>query len=540
MRSFGLRDVLGPIMVGPSSSHTAGALRIAQMARQLLDAPPVEAEFTLYGSFARTYRGHGTDRALVAGMLGMHTDDPRIRDSLQIARERGLRFGIAVDPKTRVSQPNTVDVRVRDANGDEIVARGESVGGGAARLTMIDGHGVQITGEYNALILYERDVPGVLGHIASTLGAGGVNIGSVWMYRSRRGGEAFNVLEVDGPVPPDVRRAILASPDVLRMRFVPADGLSSPRGQEGLGAPSMDAGEAERALPEVDFEDAAGLLAYADERGLTLGQAFMRREEVCEAMHGRPLAAAERYLDDALRVMRDSVRGPLGGDVRTMGGLIGGESRALARLAGWGGALAGGVDARAALLAMAVLETNASMGRIVAAPTAGSSGVVPGVVLALDEAERYGDARLRDALACAAAVGFVVSRNATVAGAEGGCQAEVGTASAMAAAAATQLLGGGARACLDAASIAMGNLMGMVCDPVGGLVEDPCQKRNAAAAENALASARMALAGVRPSAPFDEVVEAMRRVGAALPAELRETALGGLAACPSCRGCAGR
>lgn len=514
MRSFGLRDVLGPIMVGPSSSHTAGALRIAQMARQLLDAPPVEAEFTLYGSFARTYRGHGTDRALVAGMLGMHTDDPRIRDSLQIARERGLRFGIAVDPKTRVSHPNTVDVRVRDANGDEIVARGESVGGGAARLTMIDGHGVQIAGEYNALILYERDVPGVLGHIASTLGAGGVNIGSVWMYRSRRGGEAFNVLEVDG--------------------------LSSPCGQEGLGAPSMDAGEAERALPEVDFEDAAGLLAYADERGLTLGQAFMRREEVCEAMHGRPLAAAERYLDDALRVMRDSVRGPLGGDVRTMGGLIGGESRALARLAGRGGALAGGVDARAALLAMAVLETNASMGRIVAAPTAGSSGVVPGVVLALDEAERYGDARLRDALACAAAVGFVVSRNATVARAEGGCQAEMGTASAMAAAAATQLLGGGARTCLDAASIAMGNLMGMVCDPVGGLVEDPCQRRNAAAAENALASARMALAGVRPSAPFDEVVEAMRRVGAALPAELRETALGGLAACPSCRGCAGR
>ena len=487
MRSFGLRDVLGPIMVGPSSSHTAGALRIAQMARQLLDAPPVEAEFTLYGSFARTYRGHGTDRALVAGMLGMHTDDLRIRDSLQIARERGLRFGIAVDPKTRVSHPNTVDVRVRDANGDEIVARGESVGGGAARLTMIDGHGVQITGEYNAPILYERDVPGV-----------------------------------------------------LRMRFVPADGLSSPRGQEGLGAPSMDAGEAERALPEVDFEDAAGLLAYADERGLTLGQAFMRREEVCEAMHGRPLAAADRYLDDALRVMRDSARGPLGGDVRTMGGLIGGESRALARLAGWGGALAGGVDARAALLAMAVLETNASMGRIVAAPTAGSSGVVPGVVLALDEAERYGDARLRDALACAAAVGFVVSRNATVAGAEGGCQAEVGTASAMAAAAATQLLGGGARACLDAASIAMGNLLGVVCDPVGGLVEDPCQRRNAAAAENALASARMALAGVRPSAPFDEVVEAMRRVGAALPAELRETALGGLAACPSCRGCAGR
>ena len=168
MRSFGLRDVLGPIMVGPSSSHTAGALRIAQMVRELLDAPPAEVRFTLYGSFARTYQGHGTDRALVAGMLGLHTDDLRIRDSLQMARDQGVTVSFLADPKSRVSHPNTVDVWVRDTNGDELTARGESIGGGAARLTMIDGLSVQITGEYNALILYERDVPGVLGHIAGT------------------------------------------------------------------------------------------------------------------------------------------------------------------------------------------------------------------------------------------------------------------------------------------------------------------------------------------------------------------------------------
>lgn len=538
MRSFGLRDVLGPIMVGPSSSHTAGALRIAQMVRELLDAPPAEVRFTLYGSFARTYRGHGTDRALAAGMLGLHTDDLRIRDSLQIARDRGLAVSFEADPTSRVSHPNTVDVWVRDANGDELTARGESIGGGAARLTMIDGLSVQITGEYNALILYERDVPGVLGHIAGTLGEGGVNIGSVWMYRSRRGGEAFNVLEVDGPVSREVREAILASPDISRMRFVPADGLGRAPDAEGLGEPSMGPGEAERLLPTVDFEDASQLLSHAEAHGLTLGQAIMAREEVCEAMHGRPVAAAERYLDRVLDVMRESAYGPLEGGVRTMGGLIGGESRALSGLASGGDALAGGVDARAATLAMAVLETNASMGRIVAAPTAGSSGVVPGVFLAIDEAVRPGREEMRDALACAAAVGFVVSRNATVAGAEGGCQAEVGTASAMAAAAAARLMGAGPRACLDAAAIALGNLLGLACDPVRGLVEEPCQKRNAAAAANALACARMALAGVRSVAPFDEVVQAARRVGASLPMELRETALGGIAACPSCRGCA--
>ena len=372
MRSFGLRDVLGPIMVGPSSSHTAGALRIAQMVRELLDAPPAEVRFTLYGSFARTYQGHGTDRALVAGMLGLHTDDLRIRDSLQMARDQGVTVSFLADPKSRVSHPNTVDVWVRDANGDELTARGESIGGGAARLTMIDGLSVQITGEYNALILYERDVPGVLGHIAGTLGEGGVNIGSVWMYRSRRGGEAFNVLEVDGPVSREVREAILASPDISRMRFVPADGLGRAPGAEGLGEPAMGPDEAEALLPTVDFEDASQLLLHAEAYGRTLGQSFMAREEVCEAMHGRPVAAAERYLDRVLNVMRESAYGPLDGEVRTMGGLIGGESRALSGLASGGDALAGGVDARAATLAMAVLETNASMGRIVAAPTAGS------------------------------------------------------------------------------------------------------------------------------------------------------------------------
>ncbi len=537
MRSFGLRDVLGPIMVGPSSSHTAGALRIAQMVRQLLDVEPAEVRFTLYGSFARTYRGHGTDRALVAGMLGLHTDDLRVRDSLDLARQRSLTFSIIPDKATKVSHPNTVDVWVRDADGVVLTARGESLGGGAARLTMIDGLSVQITGEYNALILYEQDVPGVLGHIASTLGESGVNIGSVWMYRSRRGGEAFNVLEVDGPVPEDVRRQILASPDISRMRFVPARDESGVPGVERLGTPAMGADEAERLLPAVDFEDGAALLSYAEANDMGLGQAFMRREEICDAMHGRPRAAVEKYLDRVLDVMRASAYEPLEKGATTMGGLIGGESRALSRLAERGGAYAGGLDARAATLAMAVIETNASMGRIVAAPTAGSAGVVPGVILALDEACGFRPAELRDALACAAAVGFVVSRNATVAGAEGGCQAEVGTASGMAAAAATRLLGGGARECLNAAALAMGNLLGLVCDPVGGLVEDPCQKRNATAAENALACARMALAGVRPCAPFDEVVEAMRRVGAALPAELRETALGGLAACSSCRGC---
>lgn len=529
MQGIGLRDVIGPIMVGPSSSHTAGALRIAAMARSLVTGRLVRARCTLYGSFARTGRGHGTDRALAAGLLGLHTDDLRIRDSLDLAREAGLDVGFAFDRTTRVAHPNTVDLTLEDEAGDTVTVRGESVGGGAAQLSQIDGLDVHITGALNSVVVYERDVPGVLGFIASTFGEAGVNIGSVVMRRKRRGGEAFNVLEVDSPLPPEVTEHLLANPNIERVRFVPADGTGRALGQS---AADMDPAEAERLLPEVDFPDASSMLAYAEEHGLSLGQAFLARERLRLAVDGVGEGAIGDYLARAYDVMRASVRASLTGETHAMGGLIGGEAR---RMEGLRLELLDGVYDRAATYALAVLETNASMGRIVAAPTAGSSGVLPGVLLALQERLGIDDGRIREALATAAAVGYVVTRNGSVAGAEGGCQAEMGTASAMAAAAAAELLGGDARACLSAAAIALTNMLGLVCDPVGGLVEEPCQKRNASAATNALVSARMALAGVRPTAPFDETVDAMLRVGRTLPAELRETGLGGIAACPSCR-----
>lgn len=182
---------------------------------------------------------------------------------------------------------------------------------------------------------------------------------------------------------------------------------------------------------------------------------------------------------------------------------------------------------------MATLERSASMGVIVAAPTAGSSGIVPGAVLAVSEAIGANDQQIKEALWCAAGIGAIMTRNATVAGAEGGCQAEVGSAAAMAAAAVAQLLGATPSVALSAASTAIDNLLGLVCDPVRGLVEHPCQDRNVIGVSAALSSAQLALSGALDPLPFDEVVEAMRQVGAALPATLRETALGGLAAAPS-------
>ena len=221
---------------------------------------------------------------------------------------------------------------------------------------------------------------------------------------------------------------------------------------------------------------------------------------------------------------------------------FGGESRKLHTLRENGKNICGDVVSKAIAYAVGVLEVNASMGLIVAAPTAGSSGVIPGVFCSLQENFGFTDEEICKVLFNAAAVGYLITRNATTAGAEGGCQAEVGAASAMAASAAVELLGGTPAQCLDAASFAIVNILGLVCDPIGGLVENPCQNRNAMGASNALISAELSMAGIRSITPIDETIGVMYAVGRSIPSELRETSLGGMAvaksACEACAACA--
>lgn len=287
----------------------------------------------------------------------------------------------------------------------------------------------------------------------------------------------------------------------------------------------------------MDFRNGSELLELCRQEDCLISQVMRRRE--CELGEVAP-DRVEARMARALEIMRESATQPLKNPVRSMGGLIGGEAKRLAAHAARKKSLCGPVLQRAITYAMGVLEVNASMGLIVAAPTAGSSGVVPGLLLALQEEYRISDERLLDGLFNAGAVGYLAMRNATVAGAVGGCQAEVGVAAAMAASAAVELMGGTPQQSLDAASTVMMNMLGLVCDPVGGLVEYPCQSRNAAGVANALVAAEMALSGVPQLIPFDEMLEAMYRVGRRLPAELRETALGGCATTPSaCERCGG-
>lgn len=285
----------------------------------------------------------------------------------------------------------------------------------------------------------------------------------------------------------------------------------------------------------MDFKNAKELLALCQEKNLPISEVMRQREILLGETSAK---IVDQRMDKVLEIMKDAAFSPIKNPVKSMGGLIGGESRKLYEFQFQGKSLCGNVLSRSITYAMATLETNASMGLIVASPTAGSAGIVPGLMLALQEVYEFSDETIRQALFNAGAIGYLAMRNATVAGAVGGCQAEVGIASAMAASAAVELLGGTPLQCTYAASTVLMNMLGLVCDPVGGLVEYPCQNRNAAGVSNALIAAEMSLAGITQFIPLDEMIDAMYTVGKKLPAELRETALGGCAATPSaCEKC---
>lgn len=275
----------------------------------------------------------------------------------------------------------------------------------------------------------------------------------------------------------------------------------------------------------------ASLLEATNQYG-TVGSAALHYE-VEES--GRNISDVRASMADALRVMREAVEAGSSPDIRSKTGLTGGDAAKIRGLSSHSKPrrVVGGLFAEVLGSAVATGEVNASMGRIVAAPTAGASGVVPGVLLAVGKDIGATDDDLIDALFVAGAIGGIFAARATLSGAEGGCQAEIGTGAAMAAGAVCSLLGGTAEMIGHAASLAMQGLLGLVCDPVGGLVEIPCVVRNATGAAVALAGAEMALAGVEFPIPLDEVVVAAARVGASLPPSLRETAKGGLAVTPT-------
>ena len=213
-------DVMGPNMIGPSSSHTAGAARIGFLAQKMINGPLKKVEFTLYGSFSRTYKGHGTDRALLGGIMGFSTDDMRIRNSFEIAEKKGLEFTFTPNELETDIHPNTVDIHMVNESGQEMTVRGESLGGGKVRIVRINSVQVDFTGEYSAVIVIQKDRPGVVAHVTKVLSDRGVNIAFMRLFRKAKGEIAYTIVESDGRLPEDVAKKLEDNENVQNVMII--------------------------------------------------------------------------------------------------------------------------------------------------------------------------------------------------------------------------------------------------------------------------------------------------------------------------------
>ena len=220
MNFLSIFDVIGPNMIGPSSSHTAGAVSIALMARNLFSEEIKSVTFTLYGSFAKTYQGHGTDRALLGGILGFHTYDERIRDAFEHAQEMGVSYKYIIDEQTVTNHPNTADIDITGISGRKMSIRGESIGGGKMKIVRIDNIDVEFTGEYSTLIVHQQDKPGVVAHITQALSEQQVNIAFMRLFREKKGANAYTVVESDQNIPEEILDKIRTNPHVDNLMLI--------------------------------------------------------------------------------------------------------------------------------------------------------------------------------------------------------------------------------------------------------------------------------------------------------------------------------
>ena len=212
-------DIVGPVMIGPSSSHTAGAARIGRVASKLLGNPAVRAEIVLHGSFAKTYKGHGTDKALIAGIMGMEPDDSRLRESPRLAKEQGLEVSISTDT-IEDAHPNTARITLTDAKGKQICVQGASVGGGNILITKVDGMDVAISGQHTTLVAVHKDAPGVIAAVTDYMSGLCINICNFRLSRSQKGGTAVMTIEVDGNLEESANEDIQKLPNVIRSTLI--------------------------------------------------------------------------------------------------------------------------------------------------------------------------------------------------------------------------------------------------------------------------------------------------------------------------------
>ncbi len=502
-----LNDVLGPVMRGPSSSHTAGSYHIGKTVRALLGEKPSGARFSFDpgGSYSRTYREQGVDLALAAGLMGWPIGDERFSRALSLSRKEGIRLNFRVTPLDRPDHPNTVDILLLGRRGNKFEATAQSTGGGTFLITRIDGWPVHLDGKAFDLLLSGT------GRLKRRLAELGERLPEQLVKTPplRRDDETLHVFHLSEAPAASLLKKLASLPETLWLRTSPPV-YAVPKGKPL-------------------FVSAAEMILRAEKEKRTLGQTALAYEACLLEI------PEKRVFEEILRryrVMKSSVRlGLSGRSVRMQ--LLRPSARKIWNAESAGAVAVGGMHTRAAARALAAMHVSNSMGLVCAAPTGGSAGVIPGVLVTMEEEWELSPDALCRSLLAAGAIGLILAERATFAAEIAGCQVEIGAAGAMGAAAVVEAAGGTPRQAADAAAISFQNTMGSVCDLVQGMCEIPCHTRNAVAASNAFLCADLILGGYDNPIPLDETIDAVYDSGRMLPAELRVTSRGGLALAPS-------
>ncbi|MCA1747145.1 MAG: L-serine ammonia-lyase, iron-sulfur-dependent, subunit alpha, partial [Bacteroidales bacterium] len=494
-------DVIGPVMRGPSSSHTAASWRIARTAVDLLNAPLESAliEFDCAGAWAPNYREQGTTIGMDGGLLNLEMTDDRMKSAGSLAQERGISidYRIASFPTTH---PNTVRITLSGQAKKRIQIVAVSTGGGAFEIRSIDGFPVSLRGDRHVVTCLSEENPATLSTFIGTLP------GEVEHTMAQQGDAFLHLFSSPSPLPSDLIARLENHPATTHLSVITPVMPVIPGSQ-----------------PQMPFIDLPSLMATLEKRDVSLGQLGRAYEQ---GRTGLPEAVLERKMQEIIAIIDQSIETGLSG-TRYADRILQQQSH-LIEQAEKAGPMKPSFIHRMIGYVTAIMESKSAMEVIVAVPTAGSCGTVGGALRAVHEEIAADQQALSHAYFAAGLVGVFFAQGPGFSAEEHGCQVECGAASGMAAAALAELLGGTAKMALDAASMAIQNMIGLVCDPVADRVEVPCLGKNVSAAVNAYASAVMAVSGFDAVVPLDQVIQTVGEVSATMPCTLKCTGKGGL------------
>jgi L-serine dehydratase len=498
-------EVIGPIMRGPSSSHTAASYHLGKLIRDLLDEAPKQViiSFAKNGSYAEVYHQQGSDLGFATGIMGKEIISDGFNDALINAENMGIDIQFKVKEFEQEVHPNTIHIAGVSTDGSEIDVLAKSIGGGAVQLDELDNWPVHVTGDsYEIIIEFDTRKIDI---IKPELGGCDGIISS-----SERSRESQSLITQKMSKPPGEK---------ILKRLSETEGVSrvwcvNPFFYTPIG--------------EALFTSAQEMVSSATEHNISLGRVSLAYESTL-------LGISEKdALDEMYRrylLMKSGVENGL--KLQDGMQLLTPTAGKIMKAEKEGRLYTGGIHTRAAVRALAVMHVNSSMGVVCAAPTGGAAGTLPGIFTTLFEEKGLNEEEIAIAMFAASAVGLILATKGTFAAEVAGCQVEIGAAGAMGAAAIVEVAGGSAEEACDAAAIAFQNTMGSVCDLVQGIVEIPCHTRNAIAASSAFVCADLVMGGYVNPVPLDETIDAVMSVGRMLPRELRCTALGGIALAPS-------